>query len=92
MPVRKNLKHQDIVRSRIRTSQLMRRLKKHALGQIQMTATQIKAAEILLKKTLPDLAAVQIDGKVTYSYDSAIDQIFNGHQQANDRSTEETIQ
>ena len=27
-----------------------------------MSATQIKAAEILLKKCLPDLSAVQIDG------------------------------
>ena len=38
------------------------RLQAHVEGQIQMTPTQIKAAEILLRKTMPDLQSVSLTG------------------------------
>ena len=64
MAVRKNLSHPDKVRERIRTTQLVRRLTKHVLGKIDMAPTQVTAALGLLKKTLPDLSAVEHSGEI----------------------------
>lgn len=54
--------HQDEVRLRIQTSQLINRLTDHALGNTELSATQIRAIEILLKKSIPDLSAIEISG------------------------------
>lgn len=63
----KGIWHPDKVRLRIRTGVLLTRLKKHALGEVEMTATQVKAAEVLLRKTLPDLKAVEHSGQVSHT-------------------------
>jgi uncharacterized protein YjiS (DUF1127 family) len=52
----------DNWRERIRTSMLLNRLQDHAFGDVELTQSQIKAIEILLRKTAPDLAATQISG------------------------------
>jgi hypothetical protein len=49
-------------RGKIRTSQLVNRLQDHSLGRNKMTATQIKATEILLRKAIPDLSSVVLQG------------------------------
>jgi hypothetical protein len=49
----------DVVRQRIRVSKIVRRLIDHSMGLNEMSATQIRAAEILLKKAMPDLSAVE---------------------------------
>ena len=54
--------HQDDVRAKIQTSQLLNRLENHALGTLDLSATQIKAIEVLIRKTLPDLSAVEMSG------------------------------
>lgn len=54
--------HQDEVRARIQASQLVNRLTDHALGDIELSATQIRAIEILLKKSIPDLSSVEVVG------------------------------
>ncbi len=64
MAARKNLSHPDKVRERIRTTQLVRRLTKHVLGKVAMEPTQVTAALGLLKKTLPDLSAVEHSGEI----------------------------
>ncbi len=64
MAVRKNLSHPERVRARIRTTQLTRRLTKHVLGKVEMSATQVTAALGLLKKTLPDLSATELSGEI----------------------------
>ena len=46
------------VRDKIKTSMLVNALNEHALGNKNMVATQIRAAEILLKKVIPDLSSV----------------------------------
>jgi hypothetical protein len=46
------------VRDRIQVSMLITRLTNHALGRNKMTSTQMRAIEVLLKKALPDLVAV----------------------------------
>lgn len=49
-------------REKIRTSMLINRLQNHIIGRIEMSATQLRAAEILLRKNLPDLQAVTHSG------------------------------
>ena len=48
-------------RAKIQTTQLIKRLTKHALGELEMTSTQVAAALGLIKKTLPDLQAIELD-------------------------------
>lgn len=42
---------------------LIDRLEKHALGEVEMSATQIKATEVLLRKCLPDLSHLEATGE-----------------------------
>jgi hypothetical protein len=51
------------VRTRIKTSMLLNRLHDHVFKEgVELSQTQIKAVEILLKKSVPDLAAMQLSG------------------------------
>jgi len=50
-------------RLKIKTSELINRLQEHIFGTARMLPTQLKAIEILLRKTIPDLA--QIDSSIT---------------------------
>ena len=43
----------------IQTSKLIKKLEGHALEGVEMTASQVNAATVLLKKTLPDMKAVE---------------------------------
>lgn len=49
-------------RKKISIGRITQRLSDHVAGNNQMTSTQIKAAEILLRKTVPDLARHQHSG------------------------------
>lgn len=51
------------IRDRIVNSQIAERLVKHALGEADMSATQVQAAMGLLRKVLPDLAASEVTHK-----------------------------
>lgn len=63
MAARLNKLHQDDVRSKIQASQLINVLTNHALGKTKtIEATRLKAIEILLRKSLPDLSAVELTG------------------------------
>lgn len=62
MAIRKKLTHDDKTREKIKTSQLLNRLQNHAFGKNKMTTTQIRAAEVCLKKTLPDLQSMTVGG------------------------------
>lgn len=59
-PKNNQSKNNQSCRDKIRTTQLIKRLEDHALGEIELSATQIQAINILLKKTLADLSAVAI--------------------------------
>lgn len=59
MAARLNKRHQDSVRAKIQASQLVNRLQDHALGNIELTAEQIRSCDILLKKSVPDLKQVE---------------------------------
>lgn len=63
MAVRTNLRQQEQTRAAIQTSQLVNRLQDFALGKIAEIETgRLKAIEILLRKTLPDLSSVTLGG------------------------------
>jgi hypothetical protein len=64
MPARKNLVHSELVRERIRTKAIVNRLTNHVLGRVEMSATQVQAALGLIKKTIPDLQAIEHSGEV----------------------------
>lgn len=57
------VRHQDDVRAKIQATQLINVLQNHALGVTEeLSMSRMKAIEILLKKSLPDLSAVQVEG------------------------------
>ena len=58
----------EAARARIQTTQILKRLISHAMGEIELSSTQVRAAEILLRKTIPDLSAVEYTGEVVHSY------------------------
>ena len=60
-------RHDTFTRSKIQTSQILNRLIAHVNGKIRMEATQVRAAEVLLRKVLPDLASVELSGEVKRS-------------------------
>jgi len=62
MAARLNPSHDLRTREKIKISQLINRLQAHANGEVDMSPTQVRAAEVLLKKTLPDLAQLQHTG------------------------------
>jgi len=63
MAERLRKKHQDEVRTKIQASQLINVLQQHALGVTEeIPPSRMKAIEILLKKSLPDLSSTEISG------------------------------
>ena len=69
------IRHDAETRAKIQTSQLLNRLADHALGKVELLPTQVRAIEILLRKTLPDLASTEIK--------------LNDHREVAEWSTEE---
>lgn len=62
MAARIRRQHQDEVRAKIQGSQLINRLQDHALGTVEMTATQVAAAKCLLDKLISN-APTEITGE-----------------------------
>lgn len=62
MATRLRTMHQDDVRAKIQTSQIINRLTDHIDGKVELSASQVTAAMGLLKKTLPDLSSVELRG------------------------------
>jgi len=57
--------HQEEVRTKIKTSQLIKRVQDYALGILDdddISTTRLRAIEVLLRKTLPDQTAVSVSG------------------------------
>lgn len=66
--------YQDKLRAKIDTAQILERLKKHVAGDIEMSPSQVQAAMGLIKKTLPDLAQMELKAEVT-SYRDTLSRI-----------------
>jgi hypothetical protein len=56
------IRHDEETRAKIKTSQLLNRLSNHVFKETKVSSTQLKAIEILLRKTLPDLTAITLSG------------------------------
>jgi hypothetical protein len=50
-------------RAKIGAGNIMARLLKHLNGDVDLSATQVQAARILLAKTVPDLQSVEVGNK-----------------------------
>ena len=73
MAARLRKRHQDDVRAKIGLSQLITRLNKQALDSQEMSDKAIKATEILLRKCLPDLKALEHTGSVALAMPDAVE-------------------
>jgi uncharacterized protein involved in outer membrane biogenesis len=62
MAARLNPRHSEMVRQKIQAGVLIDRLQKHAAGTIEMTASQIEAAKVLLDRSVPKLSQIQHSG------------------------------
>jgi hypothetical protein len=54
--------HEAKTKRLIRASQLLNRLNSFAKGEILMTSAQVKAAQIVIGKEIPDLKAIEHSG------------------------------
>jgi hypothetical protein len=79
-------------RGKIQNSNILSALIEHAEGTREMAATQVTAALGLLRKVMPDLAAVQHSGEMTIkrAADLTDDALANIAAGSGDRASEET--
>jgi hypothetical protein len=63
----------DDWKERIRAGVLMQRLLAHVQGEVELSSTQVKAADILLKKIVPDLNRTEQKLDITIEH---IDQVI----------------
>lgn len=59
---KRKLRLNDDWKAKIQASNLCHRLTLHVEGKIEMSPTQVRAAEILLRKTVPDLGRTEVTG------------------------------
>jgi hypothetical protein len=52
----------------IQTVKLVKRLQDHALGDVELSVSQVQAIRILLAKTLPDQKAIEHSGEVAVTW------------------------
>jgi hypothetical protein len=57
-----NPRHQQLIRDKINAGLLVEQLHSCAMGEIELTSQQMRAIEILLKKSVPDLSSVELSG------------------------------
>lgn len=59
MAARLNPRHSEMVRQKIQASNIINRLQKHVDGEVELSATQIAAANALLDRSVPKLSQIQ---------------------------------
>jgi hypothetical protein len=62
MAARKDSRIKENHRKAIQTSMLINRLSDHVVGKVEMTQAQVRSAQILLNKALPDLRSIELSG------------------------------
>jgi hypothetical protein len=62
-------------KERLRADKIGEHLEKHALGEVEMTSTQVAAGLGLLKKVVPDVSAVEHSGNVTMTHEQQLDHL-----------------
>lgn len=78
MAARLNARHSEMVREKIRASVLIDRLHKHAEGKVEMTPTQVAAANSLLDRSVPKLSQIQHTGDPENPLQHSISVSFRG--------------
>lgn len=68
MPARNRKGLSENTRLRIQTTMIVKRLESHLLGEVEMSSTQIRAAEILLNKTLPNLQSIEAKQEIIHKH------------------------
>jgi hypothetical protein len=66
--IRLNPNHDERTRAKIQTSQILNRLQAFVNSKVELQPHQVTAALGLLRKTMPDLAAIEHSGEVTQTY------------------------
>lgn len=69
------IRHDEQTRAKIQASQLINRLEEHVLNGVEMKPTQVTAALGLLKKSVPDLSAIEHSGDMTLRHEEALDEL-----------------
>jgi hypothetical protein len=59
MATRLNNRHQESVKAKIQASQLINRVQKHALGELELTPTQLDANKFLINKIISNAPTEQ---------------------------------
>ncbi len=59
MAARLNRHHSEDIRKKIQASSLIHRLQQHVNGEVEMSATQVAAANSLLDRSVPKLQQIQ---------------------------------
>ena len=54
--------HDEKTKRLIQASQLLNRLTDHGNGKVEMTASQVQAAKIVIGKSIPDLKTMELIG------------------------------
>ena len=71
MAARLNPRHSDMVRSKIRTTQLLKRLDAHVHGTVDLTPSQVQAATFLVSMSLSKpVQQVEQTGEITIRWKS----------------------
>jgi hypothetical protein len=60
--------HSEVTRERIRAGVIIDRFQKHFMGELDLSATQIRVGEILLRKVIPDLTHTDLSTTSTRRY------------------------
>ena len=60
--------HPDEVRMKIRAMRMVDLLQQHIEGMRELSSSQIRACEILLRKVVPDLSTTTVNGQVNVRY------------------------
>ena len=58
----------EVVREKIRAIKLVQRLQAHIFDGVELSMSQVRAIEILLRKVVPDLTAVAVKADVTHRF------------------------
>ncbi len=68
MAAKKNMLHLPRTREMIRASMLVNRLMNQLLGKCDMTPSQVRAAWLVVRRSLPDLKPIKVEYDRTPGY------------------------
>ena len=79
----RKVKHDETTREKIRTSQLLNRLHAYAFSEadpqtnevVKLESGQVKAIEILLRKSMPDLQSVEGTMNLNHRHEEALGEL-----------------